>query len=331
MGWFWGSSTNKSSDAVSKLDPDLRDFLEKEKPPEKSRTPEPPKSHIDILSPPPASTPAQTQLASQHGAPKESQFQDGRYADIWKTYRPLADIESASKTDQEMLSDLVDAYKDRQAAIKDAASENCIFERLDYRECLSSGSWFDRVTMCRAQSSCFFRCYEMQGKFLKALGYMGAVGRDEERMEKIQMHADKLYRQMIAREEARRKAEEEGRAVQEMAPVMASENVREFTEGPHHRPIETVLEKLKPEDREPYLKRLEKKGPEERALEERLIEGEIREQIQHAVDLGYYYKEEREWRAKRKSEGRSTLGDRIKALGGWDAPVEERPVQDKDR
>jgi len=325
-GVVLGSSPEKSGDAIRKLDPDLREFLEREKPAQKPHAPEPPKSNVDPFSSTVPSS-SQARASNENAVPKESQFQDGRYAHIWKTYRPLADIEAATKTDQEMLTDLVDAYKDRQAAIKDAAAENCIFERLEYRDCLANGTWFERMTMCRQQSGCFFRCYEMQGKFLKALGYMSAVGRDEERLERIQMHADKLYRQMIEREEARAKAEADGRMVEETTPVMAKENVKEFMESPHHRPIEAVLEKLEPKDREEYLKRLENKSPEERALEERLIEGEIREHIQHAVDLGYYYKEERQWRAKRKSEGRSTIGDRVKALGGWDAPVSERSNQ----
>ncbi|KAF2102439.1 hypothetical protein NA57DRAFT_31642 [Rhizodiscina lignyota] len=331
MGWFWGNSSNKSGGAVDKLDPDLRDFLEKEKPPERPHVSEPPpKSNFDLLASA-APPPTQTEASGERAVPKESVFQDGRYAHLWKTYRPLAQVEAAAKTDTEMLSDLVDAYKDRQARVKDAASENCIFERLAYRDCLANGSWFDRMTMCSEKSSAFFRCYEMQGKFLKALGYMSAIG-DEDRMERIQMHGDKLFREMIAREDARKQAEAEGRAVEETLPVMAKENVKDFMDGPNHRSVEYVLSKLPPKEREPYLKRLENKSPEEKALEERLIEGEVREHIQHAMDVGDYFEEEKKWRAKRKAAGQSTMGDRLKSLGGWDNPPAsggDRNSQDK--
>ncbi|KAK3076249.1 hypothetical protein LTS18_013514, partial [Coniosporium uncinatum] len=108
MGWFWGSSETPS-DAIDKLDPGLREFLEDETPRESKLQPSrSTPTSLQILqertkqaqeAQRPAA--AQTQHRDGPAVPRESLFQDGRYAHLWKDYRPLTAVEEATKTDQE--------------------------------------------------------------------------------------------------------------------------------------------------------------------------------------------------------------------------------------
>lgn len=350
MGWFWGSSNNNSnpssSDALSNLDPALREFLEKEAP--RKRPPPPPQpteaSSIESLashSLPKLASPAPTsQLTSSNAAvPAESLYQDGRYAHIWASYKPLADIEATGKTDQDKLTDLVDAFNNRKAAIGRAALENCAYEQLELSECFRSGGWNTRITMCKKENRRLARCFEMQSKFLKALGYLSLEGRSEEEEERIQMHADKLFHRMLAQEKEIEEAKKEGRLIPEFKPVMSKESIAAVlnADAPQTTtPTSSIalkdnlptpptpgrgeslnLEGLPERVRKVFEKRLQDaKSPEERALEERAIEAELAVTAKMGKEAEVVWAEERRKRQERQEQGRQTLGDRVKTFWG---------------
>lgn len=165
MGWFpsiFGSE--KPSDPLGKLDPKLREFLEKESPVKYTTNQE---STPTATTPPPPRQDAQRVVASEvvpekAGVPSESLYQDGRYAHLWKNYRPLAQIESESATDHDKLLDVLEGFKERKAAIGRAALENCAIQQEEWVNCMKNGSWEDQLQMCRHQVRRFERCYTMQ-------------------------------------------------------------------------------------------------------------------------------------------------------------------------
>ena len=208
MGWLWSSSgsgnrSNSGSNGGSgsgaaspdQLDASLRDFLSREAPtgPRPSLPSLPAKKTTEV--PTQAATQSDSQPAPESSAvPPESLFQDGRYAHLWKNYTPQDILTDRSKSDQDRLRDLVDAYNDRKASIGRVAMENCALEYMEQFECFRHPpTWFSAGTMCNAESRRFNRCHEMQSKFLKALGYMTmeAAERAEEHAKAAEDKADK--------------------------------------------------------------------------------------------------------------------------------------------
>lgn len=107
--------------------------------------------------------------------PPESLYPDGRYAHLWRTYKPLSVIEAETKSDQEKLLDVLEGYKERKAQIGRAAVENCVEEQLAVNECYETGAWRERLTMCRGENRAFERCYVMQSVRLRStVHYMHA-------------------------------------------------------------------------------------------------------------------------------------------------------------
>jgi hypothetical protein len=162
MGWISSVlGTDKSADPLAKLDPSLRDFLEKESP---LKYP----TNQSKNTPPAAQQPSQddsvvTATQSQKPAvPSASLYQDGRYAHLWKNYQPLAEIEAETATDHEKLMSVLEAYKERKEAIGKAALENCAESQEEWVNCMKHGSWEDQMQMCRHQVRRFERCYMMQ-------------------------------------------------------------------------------------------------------------------------------------------------------------------------
>lgn len=159
MGWFWGSSN--PNDPTKKLDPELRDFLQNERPaqytlspavkPSKDTTPP---TDTDIPSSAPDSKPQ---------VPSASLFQDGRYAHIWKNYKPLAEIEGAGMQSAEKV---IEKFKQRNDTVHHAAMENCALEHEALSSCFSNGDWWTmakaRATMCSDENRKFSRCYTTQ-------------------------------------------------------------------------------------------------------------------------------------------------------------------------
>ena len=182
MGWFWGTSKNSDGtttkdDPLRKLDPSLREFLEKESPVKYQtststttsspppHTPKKPQSYTEQILPPSEPSPttaAQTDASSTPKVPAESLFPDGRYAHLWKNYKSQYEVENANKTDQEKLLDVLEGYKFRKGEIGRAALENCANEQWAVNDCFRNGGWKSRMTMCRAENKQLERCYLMQ-------------------------------------------------------------------------------------------------------------------------------------------------------------------------
>ncbi|KAL9102659.1 MAG: hypothetical protein Q9163_002212 [Psora crenata] len=235
MGWPWSataaSSGSGDGDPFRDLDPSLRDFLEKESPRKYKPAPAPPPLPPEgKASQQPSASQTKNGDAPESRVPSESLFPDGRYAHLWKTYRPLSAVENETKSDQEKLLDVLEGYKTRKAQIGRAAVENCVEEQMSVRDCYENGSVSSRMMLCRGENRAFERCYVMQSRFLKALGYLNSYDRPESVDEQIQMRADTLYHRMLAQERAVEEAKAAGRPIPEFRSILS----------PDQRPLPTT-------------------------------------------------------------------------------------------
>ena len=147
MGWFPGSSSDKGGgDPISSLDPSLREYLETEYQKTDSTT---------RTTAPDTATPSSEQAPPQY----ESPYGD-RYAHIWKTYHP-AEAEAA-KSDQERLTEVMQAHRKRKSAIGNAALENCAERQFELHECYRKGGVWSRLTSCAKEGRRFEECYDTQ-------------------------------------------------------------------------------------------------------------------------------------------------------------------------
>lgn len=183
MGYLDGWWGRRSDDPLQDLDPKAREFLKKESPlkyDSSSSSQSQDGTHHTPRGVAAAAAAAATQTQAQADAtkaaaaaekapgqdpgtvPTESLYQDGRYAHLWKTYRPLAEVENETKTDTEKLQDVLEAFKARKAAIGTAALENCAEEQMDWSNCMRGGSLRARMTMCSEEVRKFERCFNMQ-------------------------------------------------------------------------------------------------------------------------------------------------------------------------
>jgi hypothetical protein len=164
MGWFWGNSSQ--NDPTKKLDPELRDFLEKETPAKYTPT----TAVNPSKTTPSAADSGKTSPASASDAPdtkssvpSASLFPDGRYAHIWKNYRPLAESEGSETRSAEKV---IEKFKERKNTVHNAALENCALEHEALNSCFSKGNWWTmakaRATMCSDENRKFARCYTTQ-------------------------------------------------------------------------------------------------------------------------------------------------------------------------
>lgn len=160
MGWFWGSSGQE--DPTKKLDPELQDYLKKERPTTYKTTVEPSRETLTQ----PTQTPSQSTNTTEDkpAVPAASLYPDGRYAHLWKTYKPLAEVEAAdnSTTAQRV----IEKFKHRKDSVHSAAMENCAIEHEGLTTCFNKGDWFTmvkaRATMCSDENRKFSRCYTTQ-------------------------------------------------------------------------------------------------------------------------------------------------------------------------
>lgn len=163
MGWYEKGS---QKDPVQQLDSDLREFLEQETPDKYVPAPDVSTSHAT------APSPSSTQFSgfsddAAHSEPKvpaASLFQDGRYAHLWKTYKPPTGIDT--QTSFTTGEGVVQRYRERANSVKSAAMENCVVENEALLLCAKTGSWKEqmksRVTACSAERRNFSRCFELQ-------------------------------------------------------------------------------------------------------------------------------------------------------------------------
>ncbi|KAL1646287.1 hypothetical protein SLS58_003243 [Diplodia intermedia] len=344
MGWFWGSSdSSASADPAKQLDPGLQKFLEKEssqQPQQQLPTPAAPQPAQPSPTPSTApQTPAGGGGTGTGPVPAESLYQDGRYAHLWKTYEPLTSIESRTRSDQEKLSDIVAAYNDRRANIGRAALENCAFEQVALSDCFRTGSW-------AARTQALDRCYTMQSRFLKALGYLSVQGEGAEREVAVQMHADRLYQRMLAQERLATEARERGEEPPAFGSILSRENVAAAMKGEvaplkvqrvaeagakakvdeararelEERELAKDLDEMRglsPKMRKEFEERLRELHGEERDVELRVIQGEYAESRLIAKQVEALFEEEKVKRLERQEHGKATIGDTIKKWWGW--------------
>ncbi|KAI1804708.1 hypothetical protein F4811DRAFT_518802 [Daldinia bambusicola] len=309
MGW-WDSlwASNSGDDPLRSLDPKLREFLERESPVKYSTAQQQQqlqsRAKEEQVAAPKISE-VQEQQESASIVPKESQFQDGRYAHLWKTYRPLAEIEAETKSEHEKLMDVLEAYKERKNQIGKAALENCALEQVDWRQCMSNPTVTERMTMCRDQIKKFEKCYMTQTRLLKALGYLSTLDRSAEAEEEIQMHADTLYHRMLSQEAEITAAREEGRPIPKFPPLIP----RLEQQKQARQPAEEEL--LTPEQQEILKSRLKKVPEEDRAAEEEAVRAEFRAKALVASQVQDLWKRQEQDRLARKARGEETLWDKV--------------------
>lgn len=321
MGWIWGDSGS----STDKLDPSLQDFLKKEAPTgQRPSLPTPPKAQPAAEPAKRNTTSEQTQTdPAQPNVPPQSQFQDGRYAHLWKNYTPQHILDDRGKSEQDRLRDLVDVYNDRRGDVGRVAMENCALEYMEQYECFRNPKdWWSRGTLCNAESRRFNRCYDLQSKFLKALGYLTMDVRSQEEDEKIQMHADKLYQQLLVQEAEIEKAEKEGKPKPQFESLMSRATASRAAAADRSGQIspqeeEAIWSGYKPELRQDYEKKLLEMEPEKRDIERLAMLGELKAQTGVSKKVEETFVEERIARMKRREAGQATIGDTLKYWWGW--------------
>lgn len=165
MGWWPFSG---SSDPVSKLDPKLREFLEKESPkyesqPESKPSPRArPQNVPNSVNKKTAAVAADGSESQNRGVPSESLYQDGRYAHLWKNYRPQSDVEAEGASDHDRLASVYEGFQERKNGIQRAALENCSDQQQEWTDCMKHGRIEDQLQMCRHQVRRFEKCFSTQ-------------------------------------------------------------------------------------------------------------------------------------------------------------------------
>ncbi|KAH0530439.1 hypothetical protein TsFJ059_005056 [Trichoderma semiorbis] len=297
MGWLPSIFGGDASNPLGKLDPKLREFLEKESPVKY------------IPNQRAASTQRQDAGAAAErkpepaAVPSASLYQDGRYAHLWKNYRPLAEVEEETSTDHDKLMSVLEGYKERKAAIARAGLENCAPQQEEWINCMKSGSWEDQLQMCRHQVRRFERCYTMQSRFLRALGYGSVAGRPGEVDEDIQLHADALFQRMLQHEAEVEKAKENGTLIPTFDPSLPKTTA-------------TSAATIKPSDelQKQWKEKLDQLPEDERAAEEAALRADLQAKADVAANVKKIWDAKREEREVRRAEGQATFSDTIAAL-----------------
>lgn len=160
MGWLWG--TSNEDDPVKKLDPGLRKYLEHEAPSKYVPTQVPSSDQkADSQSQPSQSQQPQSENTTP-SVPSASLYPDGRYAHLWKTYKP-PEAEGAQMKGAERV---IAKEKDRKDTVHRAAMENCALEHEALTYCFQTGNWQKqlkaRMTLCSEENSTFSRCFTTQ-------------------------------------------------------------------------------------------------------------------------------------------------------------------------
>lgn len=342
MGWFpWSSSGSKDRKVNDDLDAFLSDELSSVKRQLKSSTPTSPPAPLPASKPLPSSSTPSAQTTTSNPGSSRSAFPDGRYADLWKTYRPVAETEAEAEDHTSRLRNLSQAHKARERRVEEAATENCAFEAEALAKCLFAGSATDRFTMCTAASRAKTGCIEMQTKFLHALGFVATADQSSDVQDRVQIHADLMYRRMLEHEREIEEAVKAGMEVPDLKPVMSKENVQEVLRRVYNDPksvatatatvdsetvvpvsFEAVIEQ-NPAQKTAYQTAIKGKTAEEVALIQREIEGQARFQIDEALNLKAVLDQERVEREKRAAQGQSGIGDYLKSWTGFNPPPKQ--------
>jgi hypothetical protein len=154
MGWLWGDNKN---DPVEKLDPGLRDYLEQEKPDKYVPGPN--------VKPPAPVQSSESSEPEKPQVPAASLYQDGRYAHLWKTYKPQG-TDDGESVGIRGASRVIEKHKELGDTVQRAAMENCALEHEALTHCFSTGNWRKqieaRLTLCSAENGTFSRCFMTQ-------------------------------------------------------------------------------------------------------------------------------------------------------------------------
>jgi hypothetical protein len=262
-------------------------------------------------------------------AAPQSLFQDGRYAHLWNTYRSPAELDARSEN--EKLKDMAGDIDWRtQEAVK-AARVNCALEAVAESECFEKGNFMQKATMCREETKTYDRCMEMQTKFLKALGYLAAPGRSKLDEERVQMHADSLYHQMLDHEQAVREAKEQGLPPPTFQPVMSRENLARFlgNQLPETVALAERARNAAQNDKIPdnvpaeyrkqiqktlaaHRKNMENMTPDERSLEEATLLSNMSEHGRMVEEYTKALEDQKQERQQRRQDGEETMTDRAR-------------------
>ncbi|PHH73614.1 hypothetical protein CDD80_3706 [Ophiocordyceps camponoti-rufipedis] len=282
MGWLSSIfSSSSSTNTLENLDPEVRAFLEKESP-VKYAPSQPP-----ATKPEPKSKPE----TGKSTVPAASLYQDGRYAHLWKNYRPLAETEAENATDGDRLSAVLEGYKSRKAALGTAALENCALEQEEWVNCMKGGSWEDRMQMCRHQ------------RFLRIIGYGSIANRPAAVEEAIQMQADALYQRMLKHEAAVSQAKQDGTPIptfELIIPDAPAPSVR--TQGPT------------PADEQAWQRKLDDLPEDERAIEAAALRADYQAKAEFASTVMEIRQTQREGRDERLAQGKASVLDSLSAL-----------------
>ncbi|KAJ5232266.1 hypothetical protein N7468_005222 [Penicillium chermesinum] len=216
---------------------------------------------------------------------------------------------------------VIEKFKERGDTVQRAAMENCALENEALALCFKTGSWRkqieSRLTACSAENRTFSRCFATQSKFLQALGYAASFDEDPEREERIQLHADKLYHQMLDYE----KKVEEAKAAGEQPPPIRSLFHPESPPQPEvpaaekkpYSPVEIPGGEAIPDGFKPS-KPLHQLTPHERELEIRLHNSQIEQHKLYAQEASPFMKGHDEAKEKRRAKAVSWFGETI---GNW--------------
>lgn len=149
-------------------------------------------------------------------------------------------------------------------------------------------------------------------RLLKALGYLNDIGRAPEMDEHIQLHADKLYHQMMEQEAAIKKAKAEGLPEPKFEPVITK------------KASEEQVANLSEDARKRYHEALEKVDERQRAAEEAAIQAEMKSKAEMVGRVKELWKEQEAEKQARKDRGEETLKDRVSALFGTPGPAPDK-------
>ncbi|KAI9891687.1 MAG: hypothetical protein M1814_002437 [Vezdaea aestivalis] len=332
LEWLWGSSdkskslkSQKSGDPFKELEPSLKDFLKAEAPQkyEAFDSKDPPKKLEDERRKWREQIPAFAERKERSDdfheperarVPPQSTFPDGRYAHLWKTYTPMQDIENSRKSDQDKILDVLDLHKSRKEETARVALENCSIEQIDYHVCLKGGTITDRMTMCRSYLKKLERCYIMQTRILKALGYLNLTERGSDLNERIQMHGDRLYHEMLDQEKAMAEAKVVGKPAPPVPPLL-TDWPKDTVSVPSNTTFK--LEDLSEEKKAVLRKRFANLTPSERVLEEKAVVADLSAALITADRLQEAREVEQRNKKARKEKGEDTIRDKISSLFGW--------------
>lgn len=144
-----------------------------------------------------------------------------------------------------------------------------------------------------------------QQRLLKALGYLNALDAGAGVEERIQMHADKLYHQMIDQERAAAQAEKEGKPLPKYEPLIPQQAVKD-AKAAEESGAALMSEAAKKRVKD----KLDKMDKRERDAEKAAIEAEIEAKAVMVAKIKDLWKEQEVEREERKARGEETYWDK---------------------